>query len=336
MDSITDSVIAMYDAYPYPSPKAALDKHQFAELANLLDIFALECSYDFKDKRILDAGTGTGQRLLNAARQLPEARFLGVDLSARALGVAADTARALGIGNVSFEVSNLLECGWTERFDMILCMGVLHHLSIPEKGIRNLAAQLTPDGVAWIYVYGERGSRERLRRKEIIRELLGGRIDDLRTGIQLIRDLGFEASDYGWNVKDVDDAGTAEALLVDAYLNRNETAYNAASLHELMRASGLYGYAVYGVTCGAAGLLVETRTDAQARLSIARTDPRAHLKAAGAVTTFQRLSIEERLRVLDLFYEPNGYTVLGLTKPAVEALSKDSRVRANLVTLEKA
>ena len=55
---------------------------------------------------IADIGTGTGAVALALARERPRALVLGSDLSRAAVGVARENAARLGIGNVSFIVSD--------------------------------------------------------------------------------------------------------------------------------------------------------------------------------------------------------------------------------------
>jgi len=69
VDDTTRRVAEMYSRYPYPSQDR--NEQRLTELANLLRLFAAESRYDFRGKRVLDAGTGTGHRLIAAARALP-------------------------------------------------------------------------------------------------------------------------------------------------------------------------------------------------------------------------------------------------------------------------
>ncbi len=75
------------------------------------------------DLNILDLGTGSGCLLLALLSELPNARGLGVDLSAAALKVAAGNAAALGLeGRAEFRQSDWgrgLD-GTEGRFDLIL------------------------------------------------------------------------------------------------------------------------------------------------------------------------------------------------------------------------
>lgn len=60
-------------------------------------------------RRVLDCGTGSGALLLAVLANLPGARGIGVDRSARALAVAAGNATALGLG----ERTAFLQRDWT-------------------------------------------------------------------------------------------------------------------------------------------------------------------------------------------------------------------------------
>ena len=57
----------------------------------------------------VDVATGTGPVALAIAHEVPDASVWGVDISADAVALGRDNARRLGIGNVRFEVSDMLD-----------------------------------------------------------------------------------------------------------------------------------------------------------------------------------------------------------------------------------
>lgn len=70
---------------------------------------------------ILDLGTGPGTLLLAALAQWPDARGIGIDASADALGYAARNAEALSLAErADFRQGDWAK-GLDERFDLILC-----------------------------------------------------------------------------------------------------------------------------------------------------------------------------------------------------------------------
>jgi len=331
VDETTRRVEEMYAAFPYPSPKGG--GQNLRELRNLLTIFAAENRYAFKGKRVLDAGTGTGHRLIEAARALPDTQFVAVDISETPLEIARRTAAEEGVSNVEFRSCNLMEDATAlGTFDMILCMGVLHHLSDPEKGLRNLTGNLAPDGLLFLYIYGVHGGRERMRRKQIVSILQGRDAGDFEQGIRLVKDLGFDSFDYGWNLN-VDDEVSRNTLIVDAYLHVNEKLFNAVTIFELMRGSGLYGFSVYGLTLAQRGCLFDTRCAPAKRGMIESTAVDKYLKSKDLKEAYEKLSLADRYRLIDLLFEPNGYTLLGFQEGGLALFATESRVAANTLCI---
>jgi SAM-dependent methyltransferase len=59
---------------------------------------------------------------------------------------------------VTFEHVNLLEVDldkYKDFFDVIVSWGVIHHLSDPVKGLRNLTSCLKPQGLIYVWVYAK-------------------------------------------------------------------------------------------------------------------------------------------------------------------------------------
>lgn len=75
-------------------------------------------------RRVLDCGTGSGALLLATLAQVPGARGIGIDRSARALAVAAGNAAALKLsGRTAFIERDWTRAGWTSglgSFDLVL------------------------------------------------------------------------------------------------------------------------------------------------------------------------------------------------------------------------
>lgn len=104
---------------------------------------------DMRGKRVLDAGCGGGQHVGFVA---PYAReVVGVDLNA--VDVARERCRDLT--NVSFVEGDLAQVSFTEPFDVVYCIGVIHHTDNPEVTFANLARLTKPGGktIVWAYSY---------------------------------------------------------------------------------------------------------------------------------------------------------------------------------------
>jgi tetratricopeptide (TPR) repeat protein/SAM-dependent methyltransferase len=105
---------------------------------------------------ILVAGCGTGQNLVETARQFEGAEVLAVDLSCASLCYAKRQALALGLGNVSFAEADILELGSIGRtFDIIDASGVLHHMGDPWAGWRVLLSLLRSGGFMRVGLYSK-------------------------------------------------------------------------------------------------------------------------------------------------------------------------------------
>ena len=198
-DSITQKVKNMYKKYPYPSPSTELS--QTNELLNLLRIFELESKIKLAGKKILDAGSGSGHRINNVAEFFKKCDFLGIDISDTSLAIANELKNIKKIQNIQFLKHNIMTgVDNLGKFDIVLCMGVLHHLSNPTKGLQMLTNTLKDDGVIFLYLYGKLGSHKRMLNKELISILLGNEKFNYDLGIKLVRDLDLNKFDYGWNL----------------------------------------------------------------------------------------------------------------------------------------
>ena len=326
MDTLTTQVKSMYEQYPYPSKEAGIPR--LAELYNLLQIFSRETGFDFKGKRILDAGTGTGHRLVEAARSMPETNFTAIDITEKSLQTARSLASSHNLTNVEFHHRDILgDTSDLGQFDIVLCMGVLHHLADPDQGLKKLAERLKAKGVLFLYLYGDIGGRERMRRKTIVSLLNQGQ-DNFEQGLQLIKDLKFDTFEYGWNLP-VEDAQLRDGLLVDAYLHVNEKLYTSDSIIDLLNGSGLHKAALYGITTGQCGYLYDTVPNGTYSLRIPKTEASTWLCSDLLKAQFQKLSLQERMRLMDLWFEPNGYTVVAWQNDVVSELPGSDRLTRN-------
>jgi 2-polyprenyl-3-methyl-5-hydroxy-6-metoxy-1,4-benzoquinol methylase len=106
---------------------------------------------DFRNKRVLDAGCGSGQHLSIMARVAHEA--VGVDLN------AADIARkrCAAYSNVTVHEADIAQFQ-AEPFEMVTCIGVIHHTDNPDATFANLARLTTPGGKTIVWTYSHEGN----------------------------------------------------------------------------------------------------------------------------------------------------------------------------------
>src|SRR4051794_8482790 len=99
--------------------------------------------------RVLEIGCAAGGNLLPMALQLPEARFVGLDLSTRQIEEGEATRRALGIDNARLLAMSLTDLDASfGQFDYILCHGVFSWVPRPvqERILEICRAHLSPNG----------------------------------------------------------------------------------------------------------------------------------------------------------------------------------------------
>lgn len=208
-------------------------------------------------------------------------------------------------------------------------MGVLHHLSNPQKGLEILSKMLEKEGIIFLYLYGSLGGHKRMLNKELISILLGNQKTDYDLGIELVRDIGLNKFDYGWNLK-YKNKEEEDSLIVDSLLHVNESLYDSIEIEKLFRKSGLFGFATYGISVGTNGLLFETDTKSKEKLLMPQTNVSQKLESNLALEKYENKDIKEKYRILDLLYEPNGYTIVGFTEEGYEKFANE-RIKRNFV-----
>jgi methyltransferase-like protein/SAM-dependent methyltransferase len=103
--------------------------------------------------RVLELGCGLGGNLLPLAELLPEARFVGIDLSARQIEAGQEMIQALGLRNIELKAQSITDVDkGLGEFDYIICHGVFSWVPPPiQEAILNVCQQnLAPQGIAYV------------------------------------------------------------------------------------------------------------------------------------------------------------------------------------------
>lgn len=133
---------------------------------------------DFRLKVILDAGCGMG-RFAKFVQEFGASEIIGFDINE---AVITAQRHCESFPNIHFFQGNIFYLPLRSRFDIIYCIGVIHHLTKPGKGFKNLIDLLKPEGKIFIWVYGYSG---------IVPFLNGMRIFSRKLPLPLIRILSF-------------------------------------------------------------------------------------------------------------------------------------------------
>jgi SAM-dependent methyltransferase len=160
------SVQEQYEAYPYPERDPRDEKKRLItgspshplEMDHML--FGGKRDWSI-GTRILVAGGGTGDALVQLAQVLSSARkpyeITYLDLSKASRKIAEARIKARRLKNVRFVTGSLLDAADYGSFDYIDCCGVLHHLPDPQAGFDALAGALAPGGGLGLMVYAPYG-----------------------------------------------------------------------------------------------------------------------------------------------------------------------------------
>ncbi len=90
--------------------------------------------------QVLDLGCGFGLFSLYYARVRPGLSLRGLDRNARRIGTARRAAARLRLGNVRYEVGDVMDFRGGETVDAAYMLDIVHH--IPEDAVRPLLEQL--------------------------------------------------------------------------------------------------------------------------------------------------------------------------------------------------
>jgi len=247
VSTVSEAVAQLYNTYPFP-PEPFLDQpppgynwrwHWHAAYG-----FCSGCKPSCDQVRVLDAGCGTGVGTEYLVHLNPEAEVVGIDLSERAIATARERCRRSAANRVTFQALSLYEADQLPgQFDWINCVGVLHHLPDPIRGIQALAAKLAPGGIFHIFVYAALGRWEISLMQQAIGLLQGPQRGDYQDGVALGRQLFASLPETNrlkrreqerWSLENQRDE-----CFADMYLHPQEVDYTIDTLFELIEASGL-------------------------------------------------------------------------------------------------
>lgn len=98
------------------------------------------------DLNILDVACGTGNVTLECAQQLPQAQFLGIDISAGMLSKAKHNAQQRQLKNIEFKEADITTYRPTGLFDVITCSYALFFLPDAHLVLNTLQQSLNQHG----------------------------------------------------------------------------------------------------------------------------------------------------------------------------------------------
>ena len=209
IDPSNAALAARYDEIPYAAlPHRATHPGMLATVATLAGHpvpAVTRCS-------VLEVGCSDGSNLIPMAVSLPAARFVGCDLSSRALDTGRRTSEALGLTNVTLVEGDLGELAPANgEFDFIVAHGVYSWVPPDVRdALFALAAQrLTPNGILYVSLNVLPGCRIRQAAWDMLHYHVD-RIENPHARLDAARQLASLLADGGASTHESDQALRAE------------------------------------------------------------------------------------------------------------------------------
>jgi SAM-dependent methyltransferase len=239
---LSDIVSEQYERWRYPAPIEDLDTWaqsywEWFDPWHAHRVLWPDRAYK-PDMDILIAGCGTNQAAVFAYAN-PRANVTAIDISEASLEHQRHLKSKYALGNLELHRLPIEKVPTLNRdFDLIVSTGVLHHLAVPEAGIKALAECLRQDGAMALMLYATYGRLGVDIMQSIYRDM-GLHQDE--PSLRLVKEsLGFAAGSHPIRgylslADDVDN----DAGLVDTFLHGRARCYTVDDCLDLVKSAGL-------------------------------------------------------------------------------------------------
>ena len=172
-DDVSKKVKEQYETNPYPRwrfANQAITSNFLFYLNNDIKPNNVEFNNKFLNPNVLIAGCGTGQQLINAIGY-HNSNIFAVDLSLASLAYAKRKIEETSYKNIEFMQGDILDLNNLNRkFDVIECVGVLHHMKNPLEGLKVLLDLLAPHGFLKLGLYSDIARQHIVKIREFIKK----------------------------------------------------------------------------------------------------------------------------------------------------------------------
>ncbi len=181
---ISKKVRDQYEENPYPRWRFTYERLPVPFLArfkNQIKPNQIKIENNFEYPKILIAGCGTGHHAC-IAQDYINSKILCVDLSLSSLAYAKRKTNELGFNNIEYLNTDILELHkLKKKFDVIECIGVLHHMKNPLEGLKILLDLLESNGLIKLGLYSEKAREHIIEVRNFIgKNNFGTSIEDIR------------------------------------------------------------------------------------------------------------------------------------------------------------
>lgn len=231
-----------YQQWVDPSPIADLEEWNVGNFECTDPVYAHRIYWPDREYPpgldILVAGCGANQAASFAFTN-PSAKVVGIDISQPSLDHEQYLKDKHDLQNLELHLLPIEEVSALGLdFDLVVCIGVLHHLADPAAGMQALAGCLRPDGVASVMLYGKYG--------RVGVDLLASVFHDVGLGqddssLQVVRKTisllpaDHPVRSYLKNSSDLE----ADTSVVDTFLHGRQRGYTVEECIDLVTSAGL-------------------------------------------------------------------------------------------------
>ena len=187
-----------YNQFIYPKPCENIDKEwiennrfQLCDPNYLWHKIWPEKKYSRKSLKILVAGCGSDQVAI-LARCNPIHQFTGIDLSKNSLEHQKKLINKHNIGNVDLILNDFQKTKFNDKFDYIICSGVIHHLDNMDAALNYFKNNLKDEGAIFLMIYGDQQSAGISSIKKVFKSL---NFSHNQESIENIRKIIFKLKD---------------------------------------------------------------------------------------------------------------------------------------------
>ena len=296
-DKLTQSIFEMYQEYPFPDINYKMD-YSLPLIRFLNDNAEKGKKNLLEGANVLEAGCGTGNTIIKLAETCPTGNFTGVDMTVNSLKIAKKNSDIKNLKNLNFQEQNILNLDLGKKFNIIFCIGVLHHLADMQKGMQSLVNHLEDDGYLIMWLYGKDG-RFKLNLNQRMLSVLFQNENSLKKKVELtkkiLRNESNKYLDCHFNVpeskiEDKWEEGVEFLLkndnwIVDQFLHYNEKVVDIRDVYELNKLFNLEIIEWLGTP----------------------TDIKKYIPEEAIQSEFNNLSIKDKHFVLDDLLKPKYY-----------------------------
>lgn len=242
-DNYLSDVRDQYESLPYPLRNPEDERQRllqtYGDALDYLTHHAFGGHFDPDGFDVLIAGGGTGDGTIYLAEQLREwpCRIVHLDLSETSISIAKQRAAIRNLDSIEFIHGSLLDLPTMDigTFRYINSIGVLHHLSSPDDGLKALKSVLRADGLMNIMVYGQFGRTYIYHMQELMR-MMNKTADSTDQKIANCQAIMEAAKRQDWmrilhaiTVDEINENG--DIGIYDLFLHSQDRAYTVADVY---------------------------------------------------------------------------------------------------------